>query len=186
MLIGVVRTIALKVVGGNLAAGDIHHGRIAIEVAQTVELAGKTVVKHRGDMRALLGVEALALNDGSEIDDIVIGHLHAVALLDLGLATGKVERFILGVELIEHGSDDIIGTWVLAQRVGLREQEALERIVRSAFQERIVVHIIAGLRLVEEVLFGDTVVGLGHAVGNLVDRQASGIVSASEPALGPP
>ena len=63
---------------------------------------------------------------------------------------------------------------VLAQRVGLREQEALERIVRSAFQERIVVHIIAGLRLVEEVLFGDTVVGLGHAVGNLVDRQALG------------
>lgn len=172
MLIGVVRTIALQVVGGNLTAGDIHHGRIAIKVAQTVELAGKTVVKHRGDMRTLLGVEALALNDGSKIDDVVIGHLHAVALLDLALATGKIERFVLGVELIEHGADDVVGARVLAQRIGLGEQETLERIIRSTFEERIVVHIIAGLRLVEEVLFGDAVVRLGHAVGNLVDRQA--------------
>ena len=115
------RAFALQVVGGNLAAGDIHHGRIAIEVAQTIELAGKTVVEHRGDMRALLGVEAFALNDGSEIDDVVIRHLHAVALLDFGLATGKIERLVLGVELIEHGANHIIGRRVLTQRIGLGE-----------------------------------------------------------------
>ncbi len=125
-------------------------------------------------MRALLGVEALALDDGSEIDDVVIGHPDAVALFDLGLATGKIERLVLGAELIEHGADDVIGARFLAQRIGLREQETLERIISSAFEERIVVHIIAGLRLVEEVIFGDAAVRLGHTVGNLVDRQALG------------
>lgn len=46
VLIGVIRAIALQVVGGNLAAGDIHHGRIAVEITQTVEFAGKAVVKN--------------------------------------------------------------------------------------------------------------------------------------------
>lgn len=55
VFIGVIRTIALQVVGGNLATGDIHHGRIAVEIAQTVELAGKAVVEDRGHMRTLIG-----------------------------------------------------------------------------------------------------------------------------------
>lgn len=62
MLIGVIRTIALQVVGGNLATGDIHHGRIAIEVTQAIELASQTVIENRCHMRALIGVEALTLD----------------------------------------------------------------------------------------------------------------------------
>ena len=77
-------------------------------------------------MRTLLGVKALAFDDGSQVDDVVIGHLHAVALLDLSLATGKVERLVLGVELVEHGADYVIGTRIRAQRIGLGEQETLE------------------------------------------------------------
>ena len=121
MLIGVIWAIALQVVGGNLAAGDVHHGRIAIEVTQAIELAGQTVIENRCHMRALIGVEALALDDRGKINDVVIGHLHAIALLDLGLAAGKVERLILGVELVKHGANHIIGRRVLTQRIGLRE-----------------------------------------------------------------
>ena len=121
MLIGVIRTIALQVVGGNLSAGDIHHGRIAVEVTQAIELARQTVIENRCHMRALIGVEALALDDRGKVNDVVIGHLHAIALLDLGLAARKVKRLVLGVELVKHGANHIIGRRVLTQRIGLGE-----------------------------------------------------------------
>ena len=121
VLIGVIRAITLQVVGGNLATGDVHHGRVAIEVAQAIELACQTVVEDRGHMCALVGVETLALDDRGKVNDVVIGHLHAVALLDFCLAAGEIERFVLGVELVKHGANHIIGRRVLTQRIGLRE-----------------------------------------------------------------
>ena len=121
VLIGVIRAIALQVVGGNLAAGDIHHGRIAIEVAQAIELARQTVIENRCHMRALIGVEALALDYLGMVNDVIIGHLYAIALLDLGLAAGKVKRRILGLKLVKHGANHIIGRRVLTQRISLGE-----------------------------------------------------------------
>ena len=170
MLIGVIRTIALQVVGGNLAAGDIHHGRIAIEVTQAIELARQTVIENRCHMRALIGVEALALNDRGQVDDVVVRHLHTVALLDLGFAARKVKRLVLGLKLIEHGANHVIGRRRITQRISLGEQEALERVVGGALKEAIVVHVVGGLGLVEEVFLRDTVVSLGHTVGDLIDR----------------
>ena len=125
-------------------------------------------------MRPLIGVETLALNDRGKVNDVVIGHLHTVALLDLGLAAGKVKRLVLGLKLIEHGANHFIGRRRIAQRIGLGEQEALERIVCSTPKEAIIVHVIGGLGLVEEVFLRDAVVGLGHTVGDLIDRQALG------------
>ncbi len=171
MLIGVIGAITLQVVGGNLATGNVHHGRVAVEVAQAIELARQTVIENRCHMSALIGVEALALDNRGKVNDVVIGHLHAIALLDLGLAAGKVKRLILGVELVKHGANHIIGAWVLAQRIRLGEQETLERIVRGVFKESVIIHIIARLSLVKEVLLRNTVVRLGHAVSDLVNRQ---------------
>ena len=125
-------------------------------------------------MRTLIGVETLALDDRGKVNDVVVGHLHTVAFLDLGLAARKVKRLVLGLKLIEHSANHIIGRRRIAQRIGLGEQEALEQIIGRAPKEAIVVHVVGGLSLVEEVFLRDAVVGLGHTVGDLIDRQALG------------
>ena len=99
-------------------------------------------------------------------------HLHTVALLDLGFAAGKIERFILGVKLVEHGANHVIGARVLTQRISLGEQETLERIVRGVFKESVIIHIIARLGLVKEVFLRNAVVRLGDAVGDLIDERS--------------
>ena len=121
-------------------------------------------------MRTLIGVEALALNDRGQVDDVVVGHLHTVAFLDLGFAARKVKRLVLGLKLIEHSANHAIGRRRITQRIGLGEQETLERVVGGALKEAIVVHVVGGLGLVEEVFLRDAVVGLGHTVGDLIDR----------------
>ena len=123
-------------------------------------------------MRALVGVEALALNDRGQVDDVVVGHLHTVAFLDLGFAARKVKRLVLGLKLIEHSANHVIDRRRIAQRISLGEQETLKRVVGGALKEAIVVHVVGGLSLVEEVFLRDAIVGLGHTIGDLIDRQA--------------
>ena len=90
VLVRVVRTVdRLDVIGGDLATRHVHERGIALQVRTPgkVALTGKAVQEHRRDVRSLLRVKTLALDNGGKIEQLISSELDAEPRLD-GSQTG--------------------------------------------------------------------------------------------------
>ena len=85
VLVRVVRTVdRLDVVGGDLATRHVHERGIALQVRTPgkVALTGKAVQEHRRDVRSLLRVKTLTLDNGGKIEQLISSELDAEPRLD--------------------------------------------------------------------------------------------------------